>query len=195
MSDMTNRHGILTSVAVVAATLLLAACGSSAGDDDTGAAGQPDDAQRLAFAKCMRAAGIDFRDEGGSGKFERSTVRVGKGINPEKMAKIQGDCAKKTGGGPKAPSKEEQAKFLDQALKFSQCMREHGIDLPDPQARGGGIVMMKKGPGDAEIDPESPVFQRAQKACQSFMPGGKGGPVSQSSAGADGPVSAGKAAP
>ena len=29
-------------------------------------------------------------------------------------------------------SPEEEAKMRDNALKFAQCMREHGIDMPDP---------------------------------------------------------------
>jgi hypothetical protein len=173
MSDMTNRHGRSTILAATAAALLLTACGSDSGGDEA-SAGQPDDAKRLAFAACMRKAGVDFRVEGGSSSgAERSTVRVPKGIAPARMEKIQRDCAKKTGGGPKAPSKAEQAKFLDQALKFSRCMRAHGVDLPDPQATGtGAIVMKRSASGGGGIDPSSPAFQRAQKTCESFMPGG-----------------------
>ncbi|MCW3015539.1 MAG: hypothetical protein JWO02_2631 [Solirubrobacterales bacterium] len=188
MSDMTNRHGLPTMLAATAATLLLTACGGGSGGDGA-SAGQPDDAKRLAFAACMRKAGVDVQVQGGSGGAERSTVRVPKGIAPARMEKIQGDCAKKTGGGPKAPSKAEQAKFLDQALKFSRCMRAHGVDLPDPQATGTGGIVMKAGPGGGGIDPSSPAFQRAQKACESFMPGGKGGaPMMKSKAGGGDPV-------
>lgn len=175
MSGMTIRHGLTTLCAVPAAALLLAACGSGSGDGDT--AGQPDDAARLAFAKCMRAAGVDFqetRPTGTAGGPTITRVRVPKGIPRAKMDRIQADCAKKTGGAPKPPSKEEQARFLDQALKFSRCMRAHGVDLPDPQASGGGGISIRRrgaGTGPA-VNLDSPAFQRAQKACASFMPGG-----------------------
>lgn len=72
-----------------------------------------------------------------------------------------------------APS---SGKGFQQALAFSACMRSHGVPkFPDPQQNGNGISLrIGKGTG---IDPGSPTFQNAQKACQSLMPGGgiKGG--------------------
>ena len=38
------------------------------------------------------------------------------------------------------PSEEEQARMREQALEFSKCMREHGIDMPDPQFGENGEV-------------------------------------------------------
>ncbi len=58
---------------------------------------------------------------------------------------------------------------LDGALAFARCMREHGVDMPDPRVggEGGGVAVT--------IDPEqmrSPGFKRAEKACGT--PVGKG---------------------
>jgi hypothetical protein len=170
---MTFRHGIPTILAAPAAVLMLAACGGSNGDGATAA--QSDDAKLHAFAECMRKGGLDVK-EGTGGNIQ---MRIGGGISQSRVEKIQRDCERKTGGGPggRKPSKAEQAKFLDQALKFARCMRSHGIDMPDPQADGGGIKMTAKaggGPGNGGgIDPKSPAFQRAQKACGRFMPAGK----------------------
>jgi hypothetical protein len=185
MSAMTKTHGVPTILAASAAALLLAACGGAKGDG--GSPGQSSDAKLHAFAECMRKGGVDV-NEGTGGNLQ---MRIGGGISPAKLDKIQRDCARKTGGGPgggKKPSKAEQAKFLDQALKFAQCMRSHGVNMPDPQASGGGIKMtMKAGGGNgntgAGIDPRSPAFQSAQKACGRFMPGGKGPANSVHSAG------------
>ncbi len=55
------------------------------------------------------------------------------------------------------------------AVKYSQCMREHGVpDFPDPvngrlqlQARKGGT-----------LDPESAGFKAAQTACKDLEPAG-----------------------
>jgi hypothetical protein len=61
-------------------------------------------------------------------------------------------------------------------LKFAQCMREHGVDMPDPDA--SGRVTLRSKPGDeGKID-------SAQKACQQYVPGlgGKGGGPSISKA-------------
>jgi hypothetical protein len=84
------------------------------------------------------------------------------------------------------PSAEEQAKARDHALAFAKCMREHGVDMPDPKFDGEGHVAIQI-PGPKGKDPRSPLpqnVQDAQKACQSLMdlPGGGpgGGPSTQS---------------
>ena len=68
-----------------------------------------------------------------------------------------------------------------QALAFAQCMRDHGVDMPDPQfgggPGGGGMTIAIGGP-DSDIDPGSAEFQAAQEACGSafgFAPGAEGG--------------------
>jgi len=64
-------------------------------------------------------------------------------------------------------------------LAFSACMRSHGVhNFPDPSAGSNGEqVTIQQGAG---IDPNSPSFQAAQRACQSLLPAGKtaGGSVS-----------------
>lgn len=65
-----------------------------------------------------------------------------------------------SGGSSKVASAE--------GLKFSQCMRAHGIaKFPDPSPGGGIQISASSG-----IDPSSPGFEAAQKACHAFMPGG-----------------------
>jgi hypothetical protein len=185
---MTRRHGVPTILAASAAALLLASCGGSNGGG--GAAGRSSDDKLHAFAECMRKGGVDVREDSAGGL----QMRVGGGVTPLKVDKIQRDCARKTGGDPggRKLSKAEQAKFLDEALKFARCMRAHGVNMPDPQADGGGIKMtMRAGGGNgntgAGIDPRSPAFQSAQKECGRFMPGGKGAsPSVQSSSGKGG---------
>jgi hypothetical protein len=50
-----------------------------------------------------------------------------------------------------------------QALAYAQCMRSHGVsDFPDPNNQGRVFL---QGSG---IDPGSPQFQSAQKACLSL---------------------------
>ena len=172
----------ITPVVPLLATLALAACGGAGGGANDNASGQPDDQAELAFAKCMRAAGIDFPDPGSAGSGAR-VVRIGKGTAPQKLRAATETCRKKTGGGPKPPSAEQQAEFRDAALKFAQCMRRNGVDIPDPQTgSGGGLIQVGPGRG-AGPNPESPAFQRAQDACQKLLPGaqdevrsGGGGP-------------------
>ena len=67
-------------------------------------------------------------------------------------------------GGEKSSSSTSQDEARDAGLKFARCMREHGVDMPDPKVGGdgGGIA--------ATLDPEqmnAPAFKRAEKACGS----------------------------
>lgn len=53
-------------------------------------------------------------------------------------------------------------------IRFSDCMRAHGVpNFPDPSAGGGGGVQFNA----SGINPQSPAFQAAQKNCQKLMPG------------------------
>ena len=50
------------------------------------------------------------------------------------------------------------------ALKFARCMRENGVDIPDPEVGGNGLVKVGPGPGQGP-DPESPKTRRALEVC------------------------------
>ena len=69
----------------------------------------------------------------------------------------------------------------DSGLKFSQCMRSHGVtDFPDPSSGGGNVGFRIKIGGP--VNPSSPSFQAAQKTCGKLLPGG--GPSSSGHASA-----------
>jgi hypothetical protein len=54
----------------------------------------------------------------------------------------------------------------DTAIKFSQCMRAHGVsNFPDPGSHGTFDFGPQSG-----INPQSPAFQAAQQACKQFAP-------------------------
>jgi hypothetical protein len=101
----------------------------------------------------------------------------GSGINPSSSTfqAASKDCRHLLPNGGQ-PTPAEQAKALAQALKMSQCMRSHGItDFPDPQSGAGGSIRISlhNSPG-SDLNPNSPQFQAAQKACQGFGPAGPG---------------------
>jgi hypothetical protein len=71
-----------------------------------------------------------------------------------------------------------------QQLAYSQCMRAHGLaDFPDPQIQADGSVTrnieVQKG---SDLDPGTPRFQAAQKACQSLVPAPQSGQRTQQQA-------------
>ncbi|MGW4474863.1 hypothetical protein ACWENQ_34785 [Nonomuraea sp. NPDC004354] len=46
-------------------------------------------------------------------------------------------------------------------LKFAQCMRENGVDMPDPDGSGGVRIQAKKG--------EQAKTEAAMKACKQYL--------------------------
>jgi hypothetical protein len=143
----------------------------------------PEDAM-LAFARCMREHGVDMPDpdtSGGNGVVTFSAGAVaGEKLDGDtnKFQEAHEACKDLMGdAGPQNMSPEQQQEMQDQALAFSRCMREHGVNMPDPSFDGEGHVTMTIG-DDNGIDPTDPKFEDAQQACGStFGPGGaKGGP-------------------
>jgi hypothetical protein len=176
---MTTRL-ILVALAATA-SLAVAACG---GDDKPSSSSQAtrEAAMRkslLKYAQCMREHGVDMPDP----KFDGGRVEMSGGgkIDPDKMRTAEKACKRyQEQVKPPAMSESDKEKFRKQALANSRCMREHGIDMPDPtfDSNGGATMRIGKGSG---IDPNDPSFQRAQKACQKET--GAGGMFSSASGG------------
>jgi hypothetical protein len=74
-------------------------------------------------------------------------------------------CGGSSGNGAKASA-------ADNALKFSRCMREHGIkDFPDPRVSGAGVKLTFKAGGPGGPSPQT--MERAQTACRRFQAAGE----------------------
>ena len=169
------------ALAMALCAIGLVACGGGASSGSHESAADEEETQ-LEFAACMRAHGVDMPDpqpgqEGMVFGVQKGPGGKSTGINPDdpKTKKAMAACEDKLGDIGQDISPEQKEEFKEQALAFSQCMRDHGIDMPDPQFSGDGKVKMRiGGPGSSGPSPESPAFQQAQEACQSKMPGGKG---------------------
>jgi hypothetical protein len=160
--------GARTAAVAVLTAVLLAGCGS-------GKTGAPKRTARQAFAAfsvCMRSHGVtNFPDPSAGGGIQLSDS-----INPfsPSFKTAHATCRHlMPGGGP--PSGPPSAHDIAQAAAMSECMRKHGVNgFPDPtttqpanpqnysilEDRGGVILGVPK-----TIDPTSPVFQQASKAC------------------------------
>jgi hypothetical protein len=171
-----------TLLVIPLAAVLVGACGGSgtpsASDGDT------NEERALKFTRCMREHGIDMPDPVTKANGER-TFRVnasggpgrGNGPDPARMEAADKACRKYAPNGGKPPSAAEQQEMRDRALAFSKCMRDHGVDFPDPKFSGNGGVTI--GGPRATFNPDSPSFKAGEKACQSLMgmPGGAKGAV------------------
>jgi hypothetical protein len=169
------RMGLVLGL-LLALALAVAACGgggksngvASLGGADkataTTSAGGGDDRQKaLNYARCMRQHGIDMPDP----KFDangRVAQQLPQGVGPDdpKVKAAAQACNKylPNGGAPEKPDPQQQ-----QMLAFARCMRQHGINMPDPKP-GGGI----DADAAAGVNPSSPRFKAAWKACQQYEP-------------------------
>lgn len=162
--------------AVLAATgLVVAGCGgggSGSGTSTTSQAAMRD--KEVKYSQCMREHGIkNFPDPQPDGGMLLK-AGPGTGINPDspQFKAAQQACAKYQ---PKEGAKFDRAKaqqMQQAALKYAQCMRQHGINFPDPQFQDGGAKMTFGGPG---MNPNDPKFKAAAQACSKNAPGPGGG--------------------
>ncbi|MGA3354851.1 MAG: hypothetical protein ABSD85_16965 [Acidimicrobiales bacterium] len=177
-----------TAAALIAIALLVAACGGGSASPGVASLGSttttttPASAAQstskatnyvdaVAYAQCMRTHGVANMpdpDSNGNFLFNRGALNGVRGIDPNSSQYERADKACRhllPNGGPATPA--ELARAVAQALKFVACLRKHGLpNMPDPVESGGGIELRVPGGG-----PNSPQFQVAQKACQSFMLG------------------------
>ena len=143
----------------------------------------------LAFNACMKEHGVDIQvvtvDEGsgaavgggihveGTGGGAASEPQAGRGVlDLDELEAADKACRDLLPSGmlgdPSATIPPEQVEAM---LDFAKCMREHGIDYPDPQFGGGGMSVQIGGDGSG-FDPSSEDFAAASEACAAAMPGG-----------------------
>jgi hypothetical protein len=69
---------------------------------------------------------------------------------------------------------EQTGDTSEQLRKFASCMRENGIDMPDPETDGEGRVLFKGPGGGAEggTPPDREKFEAAQQKCKQYLPNG-----------------------
>jgi hypothetical protein len=68
-----------------------------------------------------------------------------------------------SGGASSAGDRESKAR--DAQLKYARCMRENGVDMPDPTFDAGGGTL-QTGPGE-EVPPAK--LREAEQACEKYL--------------------------
>lgn len=159
----------------------------------------------LKFAACMRDHGIDMPDpefdaDGKGGISVQSSAGApgeSGGAGPDKAQMEKMDAANKAcepimdavAGDAPQMSPEDQAKFRDEQLAYAKCMRENGVDMPDPEIDfdGGRTRIKMGGPEDGQrMDPSNETFKKASAACESLLGDGKIGISAAPVGGGDG---------
>jgi len=130
-------------------------------------------ADALRYAGCMRSHGLtDFPDpSAGSNGLPSFSLNASptSDLDPQKpqYQAAQKGCKNDLPNlGPTTPA--ERATANAAALKYAECMRSHGEpDFPDPN--GQGMIQIKNATG--VLDPNSPQYLQAAKACQNLDEG------------------------
>jgi hypothetical protein len=184
-----RRRAIAAILLVLAVAVGLSACGSSATSSSASAGGGTSGTQyqaRLNLAKCFRAHGLNVPDpstNGGpaGGGGGGGVLRALQGYPQAQITAATTACKQYMAAAfPRLnQTPAQQAQFRQQFVKFAECMRSHGINIPDPTTTGAGGFGLRG--ALRSIDRNSPAFQAANKACQSLRPrfggaGGGGGP-------------------
>lgn len=165
---------------LLTAAVGLAACGSSApntgGSTSAQGTNAADASKALAFSRCMRSHGVSNFPDPKGGQFQiqvqrtpNSTSVNGAEVSGAVFRSAMQACRSYLPGGGH-PTAAQTAKAKAQALAMSRCMRSHGVpNFPDPQFQPGPDAGIGVRLGGAGINPNSPAFQAAQKACGSIF--------------------------
>jgi hypothetical protein len=170
----TNAPGVATLASPVPGS-------SGSPSTSPGASADPQQAM-LDYARCMREHGIDMPDpvmsENGGAISMTSGSASGSGPSKTEMDTAQAACQHFMDSALlQGPAQEMSQADQDAMLAYSKCMRDHGIDMPDPVFDGKGGVTMTVNGSTTVTDPGSSKFNDAQAACQKNLPGaGSGGP-------------------
>lgn len=161
-----RKHPLSTAtLALAAAALLATACSASKGSSGANATPTANARDSLvAYSRCMRSHGVpDFPDPDSQGGLTLNGEKGGD-LAPDSPAfKAASEACKSL--QPRTPDNPNRALIRAGALKYSACMRAHGLPrFPDPGADGG--LQIQAGP---DLDPNSPQYIAADKACQHFL--------------------------
>jgi hypothetical protein len=160
-----RRHPLVLATITPLLMLALAACGSSGSGDKVASAGSKapgssasaatsGDDSGVKYTQCMREHGVNLPDpepgkppqvvNGAAGSALNKAYEACKGLLPKQAT--------------------EDAKIspedLDKIRQYAKCMRDNGVDMPDPDPDGG--IKAKAG---------QPKMEAADKVCQSKLPG------------------------
>ena len=141
----------LPALGAVLTGLLVTGCGvlGGGGDEgggaDAGASGEPSmEEAMLDYAACMRDNGVDMPDPEGGGMTALPAVDP----EDEEMAAALEECEGLLPVDENAPSEEEAFEY---ALRMTECMRENGLDVPDPEPGQGLAITTEHEDEDMEV--------------------------------------------
>jgi hypothetical protein len=176
-SGANRRRGRLRRTVAIAAALagvafLAAACGGGSASTTAPSTSQGSNStgDGVAYSQCMRARGVpNFPDPDPKTPYKpfNGPYLTQAGVNPgsPRAEAAEQACQHLYPNIPITGAQRQQ--LLSQMLRYSACMRAHGVaDFPDPTTANGGVQLSLT---QSAVD--SPQYQPAAQACQSIDPG------------------------
>lgn len=184
------RTTLLTSL-ILALALVAAACSDSGdsaeiasleadsantSDDDSAADVDPvaeSEAAMLAFTQCLRDQGIDVDDPtmDADGNMQLPPINIEMPdvvADPDELPDMSefedmiAPCEEHLEGVVSTFSSADTTEIEDMLLAYAECMRENGVDMPDPDfSSGGGVIDLGAIGGED--------FDAAEAACSSLL--------------------------
>lgn len=179
-----TRRDWAVAVTIALCAIGLIACGGGGGSSTSAGGSGPSELSaaeleegRVEMTECLREHGVDVPDPepGQKGLMFKSEPGEKGAVNPEDPATKEAfeACEEEIDFKPPEPSPEQQEEMEENMLAYAQCMREHGVDMPDPEFGDGGKVTMRiGGPDSPKMD--QPAVEAAQEACEGEMGGAFG---------------------
>ncbi|WP_171074609.1 hypothetical protein [Nonomuraea basaltis] len=112
---------------------------------------------------CMRDNGVPVEDPRESGRLSAADT----GVSQEVLEKAQEACRQYVQPAAGDRPNANDPSVMDKYLAYAACMRDNGVDMPDPKADANGEIVM-----EPKTATDSPQYVKANKACQSKLPGG-----------------------
>jgi hypothetical protein len=120
----------------------------------------------LDYVRCMRQHGVDMPDpQTDANGRTRLQLKAGPRTDPRKLQAAERACGRLL--KPNGTTKRLSPEAMDAMVKYARCMREHGIDMPDPSP-DGGLLFRDQG-GKTGAGPDSAKFKAADRACQHYL--------------------------
>lgn len=162
-------------IAAAAAAVSLAGCGGGGGNSSGAATNtSADGGDTAAFRDCLKEQGVDLPDSFGQGAPGQGQPPNGGqpptgqqgggqpfGDDPE-LQEAFNACQDKApaGGLGGAPNSQE-------LQAYTSCLRDHGVDVPDPSSSSSTSTGQSTTPS---FDRNDPDFAAANEACQALLP-------------------------
>jgi hypothetical protein len=181
-ADPTRRRALGAIIVAAGLAVLTAACGGSPASDvarlgstttqsSSSSSASATSARQngaVAYAGCMRSNGVpNWPDPNSSGVFDKSKLTSQQlGASNSRLETAQRACNHLLPNGGNGPNPAQMRQIRAQGLRFSGCVRSHGVpNFPDPDSSG-----RIPDPASVGIDQGSPKFQAANQACRRYRP-------------------------